>query len=111
MQVSGLTRSTPSPPGGEILKDVDGEPTGLLREKAESLIEVGAGEPSSPEERRKRARRVLELADREVLSKGITSFHDAGTSFATIDLMRSMVDERAFRKATRLRRRSWRNTA
>ena len=36
---------------------------------------------------------MLELADKEVLSKGITSFQDAGSSFATIDLMKKMIDD------------------
>ena len=92
MALSGLTRSTLSPAGGEVLKDASGNPTGLLREKAESLIH----EPDpSPEERLAHARKVLELADREALSKGVTSFQDAGASFATIDLMKRMVDEGA----------------
>ena len=48
---------------------------------------TGAGEPPpTAEEAAARARKVLELADQEVLSKGITSFQDAGSSFATIDL-------------------------
>ncbi|MEO7270853.1 MAG: amidohydrolase [Vicinamibacterales bacterium] len=92
MELSGITKATLSPDGGEVLKDPAGEPTGLLREKAESLIRQA---PPSPEERMARARKVLELADREVLSKGVTSFQDAGASFATIDLMKTMVDERA----------------
>ena len=92
MEVSGLTRLSQSPPGGEVLKDAEGEPTGLLRETAASLIKEPA---STPAERAARARKVLELADREVLSKGITSFQDAGTSFATIDLMKKMVEDGA----------------
>jgi predicted amidohydrolase YtcJ len=92
MQVSGLTRSTPNPDGGEVLKDASGDPTGLLREKASGLIHEP---PPLGAERLARDRRVLELADREVLSKGITSFQDAGSSFATIDLMKKMVDEGA----------------
>src|SRR5204862_5200165 len=72
--------------------DAAGDPTGLLREKAADLIKEP---PPTPEERLARARKVLELADREVLAKGITSFQDAGSSFATIDLMRTMVDEGA----------------
>ena len=92
LELSGITKATVSPAGGEVLKDPSGEPTGLLRETAESLIRETSG---SPEERQARARKVLELADREVLSKGITSFQDAGTSFATIDLMKTMVDEGA----------------
>jgi predicted amidohydrolase YtcJ len=94
MEVSGLTRTTPNPPGGEILKDASGSPTGLLRETAENLIRVGAGESKpTPAEAEARARKVLELAAQESLSKGITTFEDAGSSFATIDRMRRMVDE------------------
>ena len=32
MELSGISRTTPNPPGGDILKDPTGEPTGLLRE-------------------------------------------------------------------------------
>ena len=89
MEVSGLTRKTPNPEGGEVLKDASGEPTGLLREKASDLIT----EPAlSAADQLARDRKILELADREALSKGVTSFQDAGSSFGTIDLMKQMVD-------------------
>ncbi len=87
LALSNITRATPNPGGGEILKDAGGEPTGLLRETAASRLRVGAGDPGREE-------RALALASAEVLSKGITSFHDAGASFATIDLMKRMVDDR-----------------
>lgn len=94
MEVSGVTRATPNPPGGEILKDASGNPTGLLRETAAGLIRLGAGEPKpTAAEAASRARRVMELAAQEALSKGITTFEDAGASFSTIDLMKKMVDE------------------
>lgn len=94
LQLSGITRNTENPAGGDILKDPNGNPTGLMRERASGLIKVHAGEPPlTPDERVARARRVLELASKEVLSKGVTSFQDAGSSFATIDLMKKMVDE------------------
>jgi predicted amidohydrolase YtcJ len=55
---------------------------------------VGEGEPRpTTEERRAQALPALELAAQEVLSKGVTSFQDAGSSFADIDLMKSMVDD------------------
>jgi predicted amidohydrolase YtcJ len=39
---SGITRDTPNPFGGEIQKDpVTGEPTGILKETAESLVKTG----------------------------------------------------------------------
>ncbi len=46
----------------------------------------GAGEPApTAVERATRDLRVIELADQEASSKGITTFHDAGTSFAQVD--------------------------
>jgi predicted amidohydrolase YtcJ len=94
MKLSGVSRTTKNPEGGEILKDAKGNPTGLLRETASRLIKRGAGEPApADEERRQRDRRVLELAAKEALSKGITSFQDAGSSFGKLDLMKAMADE------------------
>ena len=94
LQVSGITRNTEHPLGGEVLKDAEGNPTGLLRETASRLVRRGAGEPPpSPEERSARARKALELASQEVLRKGITSFQDAGSGFAEIDTMKAMIDE------------------
>lgn len=96
LELSGITKDTPNPPGGDILKDANGNPTGLLREHASGLVKVHAGEPPlTPAERTARARKVMELASKEALSKGVTSFQDAGSSFATIDLMKKMVDEGA----------------
>ena len=86
MEISDINRSTPNPPGGEILKDGSGNPTGLLRETASGLVRTRRDDPD-------RTRKALELASREALSKGVTSFQDAGSSFATIDLMKQMIDE------------------
>jgi predicted amidohydrolase YtcJ len=93
MELSGIRRPTESPAGGEILRDANGDATGLLRERAQGLIKRGAGAPTpTPEERGARARRELELASEESLAKGITTFEDAGSDLATIDLMKAMVD-------------------
>lgn len=94
MKLSGVTRDTADPAGGEILRDGKGNPTGALRETASRLIRVGRGEPEpTAEERRAQALKALELAAQEVLSKGVTSFQDAGSSFSDVDLMKAMVDE------------------
>ena len=94
MELSDITPGTPDPPGGDLLRDEKGSPTGLFRETASALIRTGAGEPPrSPAERTARARKILELASREVVSKGITSFQDAGSGFDDVDLMKTMVDE------------------
>ncbi len=94
MEVSDITPGTPNPPGGDFLKDAKGNPTGLFRERASDLIRRGAGEPPrSPEEEMARARRILELASEEAVSKGVTSFQDAGSGFGDVDLMKKLIDE------------------
>jgi hypothetical protein len=94
MELSGVTGKTPNPPGGDFLKDVEGNPTGLFRETASRLIRSRAGEPPlTPAEQATRARRILELASQEVLSKGVTSFQDAGSSTSDVDLMKQLIDE------------------
>jgi predicted amidohydrolase YtcJ len=93
MALSRITRTTPNPAGGEIVKDGSGNPTGLLRETASALVRRGAGEPPlNPEETETRARHALALANQEVISKGVTSFHDAGASYAVIERIRKMID-------------------
>jgi predicted amidohydrolase YtcJ len=96
MQLAGITRATRNPPGGEIVRDSQGNPTGLLRETAQRLVSrviQRAEETMSAEEREAREREMVRLAGEEALSKGVTSFHDAGASFATIDLFRKLEQE------------------
>ena len=38
LRLAGIDRNTPDPPGGEIERDENGEPTGILRENARNLI-------------------------------------------------------------------------
>ncbi len=95
MQLAGITRKTPNPPGGDILRDPKGEPIGVFRETAEGLVARALSAyraKRTPEEADADARRVIELAIRECLSKGITTLHDAGASFKTIDIYKSFAD-------------------
>jgi predicted amidohydrolase YtcJ len=94
MQLAGIDRATPDPAGGEIVKDARGEPTGLLRETAQRLLSraQGAAPARAPAEQEAAFREVVRLAGEDALSKGVTTFHDAGASFATIDRMKAMAD-------------------
>jgi predicted amidohydrolase YtcJ len=88
LALAGIDADTPNPPGGEIVRDAQGNATGLLRETADALVGDAVAEWNerrSPQERADEARRAMELAGREALSKGITSFQDAGASFDQID--------------------------
>jgi predicted amidohydrolase YtcJ len=92
LHASEITRSTKNPAGGEILRDASGEPTGLLREQATDLVREP---PLSAAAAEARARKAVQLADKDAISKGVTTFEDAGSPLATIDLMKKMVDEHA----------------
>jgi len=94
LELSNITKTTANPFGGEILKDKDGNPTGLLRETASGLVRRGAGAPRpTPEEVEARADKALLLADQESISKGITSFQDAGSSFELVNRVKRLIDE------------------
>jgi predicted amidohydrolase YtcJ len=98
MELAGITRTTADPAGGEIVRDAQGEATGLLRETAQGLVGGAIAEYQSrrsPEERAADQRRMAELAGQEALSKGVTSFHDAGVAVSTINFFRQLADEGA----------------
>ena len=54
---AGVTRETPNPSGGEILKDAKGNPTGLLRERAPGLVGRARRRRTKPSARRPNAPR------------------------------------------------------
>ncbi len=92
MELSGITARTPDPPGGQIIRDARGNPIGAFLENAQALVRVR--EPKlTPEEALARDRRAVELASRECLRNGVTTFHDAGASFRTVDLYKAMAED------------------
>ncbi len=100
MELAGIEAGTAAPEGGEIVRDGSGRPTGVLIDEAESLVgdaldSARAG--MSEQERGKRRRERAELAVRNALEHGVTSFHDQGASFGTLDLYRRMADDGAMR--------------
>jgi len=95
LQLAGVTRDTPNPDGGEFVKDAAGEPTGFLKETAQRIVGAARARDDrmSPADREARFLRVVQLAGEEALRQGVTTFHDAGASFATIDAYRRLADE------------------
>jgi predicted amidohydrolase YtcJ len=95
LRLGGIDRDHVPPPGGEVVRDESGEPTGLLREHAVAPVSAArarALRERTPEQREAHFRRVVELASREALSKGVTTIHDAGASFQTIDGFRQIAE-------------------
>ncbi|MCY3698967.1 MAG: amidohydrolase family protein, partial [Gemmatimonadetes bacterium] len=98
LELAGIDADTPNPPGGEIVHDATGRPTGVLRETAQRLARAAFAEEEanrSEAEREERAREQVRLANEELLRKGVTSFQDAGSGFGTVDLLRTLADEGA----------------
>jgi predicted amidohydrolase YtcJ len=96
LRLAGIRKDTPNPPGGEILRDSKGNPTGLLNERAQELVTRAIDSYRShlpASEIAAEAQRRAELAARECLSKGITTFEDAGSPIATVDLLRTLAKD------------------
>jgi hypothetical protein len=81
LRISGITKATPNPPGGVIVKDpVTGEPTGILHWKAMDLIK--RPHPSA-EESHEKDRKAAQLALKEAARFGVTSVQDVPGSSDT----------------------------
>jgi predicted amidohydrolase YtcJ len=96
MELAGISKKTQDPPGGEIVKDKDGNPIGVFRETAQGLIRASLSifqKNRSQKEIEEGRVKAIQLATEECLSKGITSFHDAGVSYNTIELYKKLVRE------------------
>ena len=68
LKAAGITRDTPTPAGGEILRDRDGSPTGIFKDQAEGLI--GRAIPDATPEQTDSA---LARALRYAASLGVTA--------------------------------------
>ena len=90
LALAGITRDTPDPPGGEILKDAKGEPTGVLVDGAMDLVMrlVPAPKPEDDAE-------ALTLALAHLVEVGLTSVHDAGVSAEDVELFKRFADNKA----------------
>ena len=88
--------STEPPEGGEIVRDANGRATGMMREAAQDIFRVAYSghqgrRPAGIAE--SELRRMVTLAGEESLRNGLTSFQDLGTTFAEVDLLKTMADE------------------
>src|SRR5581483_12028528 len=73
LKAAEITKDTEDPPGGVILRDRDGNPTGILKDAAVNLLDK-ALPPLTHEERLRAIKRALKHA----ASLGVTSFQEMG---------------------------------
>ena len=71
LELAHLTRETPTPSGGVIDKDGSGEPTGVLKDNAQSLVQALL--PHDPSDL---ALKAVRLVTQRALEVGLTTIHD-----------------------------------
>tara|TARA_R110002096_G_scaffold426421_1_gene636219 strand:- start:111389 stop:113074 length:1686 start_codon:yes stop_codon:yes gene_type:complete len=80
LEIAGITKDTPDPEGGTIVRDEDGEPTGVLKDNA--MNAVWAVIPELSEEQ---ADRTFDTGIQEALENGVTQVHNM-SSWANIEI-------------------------
>ncbi len=87
LRAAGITRETKDPPGGAIVRDASGEPTGILKESAQELVERLLPRPPPYEKEH-----ALERALAQAAAWGLTSVHQAGTTEEDLELLAGVLD-------------------
>ncbi|NWO01359.1 UNVERIFIED_ORG: hypothetical protein DFO82_2489 [Idiomarina abyssalis] len=82
---AGIDKDTVAPEGGEIVRDEQGNPTGVLIDNAMQLVEDVVPEPSLQQQRA-----AYELAFEHLIKLGITSVHDAGINADEISVYKGL---------------------
>jgi predicted amidohydrolase YtcJ len=87
LALAGITRSTPDPVGGKIVRDANGDATGVLVDAAQELMTKVL-----PQQTEAEGRVMLDHALAEMARVGITAVHDAGVDVAQDRIYRAYAD-------------------
>lgn len=87
LELAEITRDTPDPDGGKIVRNPDGSPTGILIDNAIDIVQRVLPELSDSEIERR-----LALALEECARLGLTSVHDMGMDMQTVEAFKRLVD-------------------
>jgi predicted amidohydrolase YtcJ len=75
LRLAGITRDTKDPPGGTIVRDKDGNPTGLMKDAAMDLVYRAMPAPSDEQ-----LLRMVRAGMNEARRLGVTSIHDISST-------------------------------
>lgn len=81
-----ITRNTPDPDGGRILRNAAGEPTGMLVDHAQELIRAVIPKPTRADQEHR-----LRIALQQFSKWGLTSVDDAGVGLETISIYKDLL--------------------
>lgn len=87
MELAGISRETPDPQGGKVIRDRAGNATGVFVDAAENYIQEIVPEPTEVE-----MELALEKALEQMARMGLTSVHDAGMGVDTWNLYKDFAD-------------------
>ena len=85
MEMFQVNKNSIDPDGGEIFRDISGNPTGVFNETAQSMI-------TPPSNTFNDHLKALKLANDHAIENGITSFHDAGSDFKDIKAYKTLAE-------------------
>jgi predicted amidohydrolase YtcJ len=91
MELAQVTRNTPDPAGGRIIRDASGNPTGVFVDNARALITKAIPPPTDDQ-----IRRATIAAIGECNRWGITAIGDPGVSYQTAQAYDKVADENKF---------------
>jgi len=91
LQAAGIARDTRDPTGGIVVRDVHGEPTGLLIDTAQRLVQ--RAEPLPPDARFDQAVRDAIV---ECLAAGLTGIHEMGVTLFALASYRRLIERGQF---------------
>lgn len=86
LKISGITRNTPNPPGGEVVKGPDGEPNGILRAANQLLKGIRDEARASEKERQDALETMLKL----YAASGLTTVGDRAVTDPDVATYRSL---------------------
>lgn len=95
MELAGVSKETPNPSGGEIVRDSRGEAIGVFEERAQAIIRAAYQEyvnTLTDDQKKDTWLAGIEAAQQECLENGITSFQDAGSSYQDIDWYKELAE-------------------
>jgi predicted amidohydrolase YtcJ len=88
LAAAGIDRDSADPPGGRILRDADGNATGMLLEQAEALVIEVMPDMNTPSH----LEREIRLALDQYRRWGLTGVHDAGSDLTEIGILKKLGD-------------------